>query len=656
MASINYLVQKIKNNPFPSVVVALFILLTLLGISGSSMGSYDQIFLGKPTGTLLGVPRPIRSDEWLVATQETLAQKAANYPAINKDIGAGQDMSMIIDVPYKGFFSIFKPENLFFLIMPYSNAFAAHWWFMSLVLVLGFYYLMDALFPNKRLIISLSATLLLFNPFVQWWYLSAALLSIGYALWACLMFVKIFENKITNRKLVLSGLGLSYFALCFAYVLYPPFQLSIAYVIIALLAGFLYYRYSAQRVKLLEDVKRWVTIFASVLLVIAMVSIFFIEHKQVINTIVNTAYPGARSIQSGQNGVQVNLEDTFSAPILFNLQRSSRAIFFYTNQSEASRIVAINLLLIPFFVFYVLKKPLKNRKLADYLLLSTSAIAGIFMLRMFTPFFNLPFKLLLFDKVQNERLAIGLVLLCAIQLVLFGVLEIEKISIKKAGAIAIIVFAVFYDASLIMVHQYPKFISGKGALLACLIIGLVSFLILQKKYFVAGLAIFTLFSVASSIFINPIYDRSEPVALKSAASFIKKHYSNNKSWVVFDTVVIENIPAIAGEHSLSGVQVYPQLSLWEKIDSSQVSKFAYNRYAHVIFNPSLNPNDSEFYNPQGDVLVVHFDCSIAAKLPDFGYALSPDPVSNPATLQCLKLSNTIIYPKITLFIYRYNAS
>ena len=656
MKSFNFLVKKIKNNPFPSLVIILFILLTAFGISGSSMGYYDQIFLGKPMGTILGVPRQIRSDEWLVASQETLSQKAANYPDTNKNIGLGQDMSMIIDVPFRGFFAAFKPDNLFFFIMPYANAFAAHWWFMSVMLVLGFYYLMDTLFPNKRLVISLVATLLLFNPFVQWWYESGTLLSIGYAMWIILMFIKIFDGKNNYKKRILYGAGLSFFSLCFAFLLYPPFQLTIAYVAIALLAGFLYHRYSAQKVKLLEDVKRWVTIFASAILVIAIASTFFIEHKQVINTIVNTAYPGTRSIQSGQNGVQVNLEDTFSAPILFNLQRSSRAVFFYTNQSESSRIVAVNLLLFPIFMLYVLKKNSKKRVLADYLLLSTGILSFAFMVRIFTPFFNLPFKLLLFNQVPNERLAIGFVLLCAIQLVLFGVVEIDKISIKKAGAMAIVIFAVFYDASLIMVHQYPKFISGKGALLACLIIGLVSFLILQKKYFVAGLAIFTLFSVASSIFINPIYDRSEPVALKSAASFIKKHYSNNKSWVVFDSVVIENLPAIAGEHSLSGVQVYPQLSLWEKIDSSQVSKFAYNRYAHVIFNPSLNPNDSEFYNPQGDVLVVHFDCSIAAKLPDFGYALSPDPVSNPATLQCLKLSNTIIYPKITLFIYRYNAS
>jgi hypothetical protein len=655
-----YIWNKIKNNPFPSTVILVFILLTTLGISGSSMGAYDQVFLGKSPGVILGTPRPIRSDEWLVNTQETLAQKAAGYPVINKNIGLGQDMTMIVDAPFNGFFSVFKPENLFFFIMPYANAFAAHWWFMSLVLVLGFYYLFDALFPNKRVIISLAALLVLFNPFVQWWYEAGTLLSIGYALWLCLMFIKIFQNKIDYKKLVLYGLGLAYFALCFAFVLYPPFQLSIAYVIVALMIGFLYYRYYVLHIKLGQDLKRWIAILLSALATILVASIFFMAHKQVINTIVGTAYPGARSIQSGQNGAilngeGVNMIDTFSSPILFNLQNESRDGLFYTNQSEASRIVAINLLLIPVFIIYVLKKPRKNRQLADYLLLSTSAMAGIFMIRMFTPFFNLPFKILLFNEVQNDRLAIGFVLLCAVQLVLFGVVNVKRVSYSVAAVYAVLVFALFFDASLIMVHQYPKFISVESALLACLAIGLSAFLLLQKKYFIVGLSLFTAFSVASSILVNPLYHRSEPVALQTASNFIKTHYTNHKSWIVVGSVIIENIPAVAGQHSLSGVQIYPQLSLWKKLDPSGIYNLEYNRYAHEVFTIEPNPNNLEFYNPQPDVLLIDFNCTVARELPNLGYILSSQPIANSSVLKCISLSNEIKFKYVTLDIYKYDS-
>ena len=656
---INFIYKKIKNNPFPSFVIATFIILTAFGVSGSSMGYFDQMFLGKTTGILLGIPRPIRSDEWLVSSQEALIQKTANYPSVNKNIGLGQDMSIVNDVPFKSFFSAFKPDNLFFFVMPYTNAFAAHWWFMSLVLVLGFYYLMDTLFPRKRIIISLAATILLLNPFVQWWYQSITLLSIGYALWACLIFIKIFDEKTDYKKLILYSLGLAYTTICFIFILYPPFQISITYVIISFLIGYFYHRYFVQHIKFNIDTSRWLGVLLAIIITIIISGIFYISHKTVINTVVNTAYPGARNIVSGQYGNTVNSTSqnmiyTFSAPILFNLQNQNKAITIYNNQSEASRIVLINIFLLPIFLLEVLRKPKNKKVLSDYLLISTTVATLVFLIRMFTPFFNLPFKFLLLNEVENERLIIGLILLCVIQLVLFGTLIINKITVKKSVIIALSSLFLSFDSSMMFIHQYPNFISPLSALIDCSIIGLAVFMIFQKKYMILGLSIFMIFCVASSVFVNPLYSRGEPLALSASTKFIKNHYRNNKSWIVFDSVVIENIPAIAGEHSLSGVQTYPQLSLWKRLSSSQVNNFAYNRYAHVIFSPNVNPNNSEFYNPQQDVTVVHFDCSVASKLPNFGYALSSSPISNPSLLKCLKLSSSIKYPKVTLDIYKYN--
>lgn len=654
---VNYIGKKIRNNPFPSALIAIFIVLTAFGISGSSMGVYDQIFLGKEPGVLLGTPRPIRSDEWLVQSQETLIQKAADYPAVNKNIGLGQDMTMIIDVPSHSLFSAFKPQGLFFFVMPYANAFAAKWWFMSLVMVLGFYFLMDSLFPRKRLIISLASLVLLFNPFVQWWYLPSTLLTMGYALWACLMLIKIFEQRSSNKYLIIYGAGLAYSTLCFILLLYPPFQLSVAYVVVSFLVGYFYYRYAVQRTQFKRDLRPWSAVAVAAITVFVVFGAFFVTHKQIINTIVHTAYPGVRNRLSGQNGDNVNgsganMLYTFSAPMLFNLQDETKDGLFYTNQSEASRIVAVNLLLLPIFVLGVLKKPRKDRLLADYLLLSTSILAVVFTIRMFTPFFNLPFKMLLFSQIQNERLAIGLVLLCAIQLVLFGLVTVRRISIKSAGIMAIVVFSLLFDASMIMIHQYPKFISGATAFTASLIVGLAAFFLLKKKYFILGLSIFTVFSLASSAFVNPLYHRSEPVSLQTTSSHIKGRYTDNKNWIIFDSVIIENIPALAGEHSLSGVQIYPQLALWKSLGAPATETPAYNRYAHAVFSTST-PNNQTFYNPQADVLVVHFDCNIARKLPNFGYALSPAPITSSVALQCLKLDDVIKYPNITLDIYKY---
>lgn len=649
--------EKARAHPLPSALLFIFVIFTLLGISGSSMGAFDKIMTGKTPGIIAGEPRIVRSDEWGWQTQETFVQRGAGYPEFNKKIGLGENTSMILDVPFKSFFALFKPQNLFFFVMPFANAFAAKWWFMSLVLGSGFYFLFDALFPNRRLLISLGALLLLFNPFTQWWYQSITLLALGYALWASFFVVKIFTKDPDTKRLGLYGLGLAYYTLCFIFLLYPPFQLPVAYVVLALLAGFFYHRYSIARVSFVADRKRWLAIMAALVLTLLVAGTFYATHRQIIHDINHTVYPAVRNIQSGQSsgpgGASFNILSTFSSPILFKLQDTLKAPNFYTNQSEAARIVAINLVLLPMILFQILKKPLKSRKLADCLLLSTTILAGIFMVRMFTPLFNLPFKILLFNKVQNERLALGLALLCAVQLVLVGIFITNKLSAKKAAVAALLAFALFYDASNVMSHHYPGFVSNSGMLAACLLIGVCVFLLLRKKTFIYGLVLFLLFSIGSSIFINPLYARSEPLALKDITNHLASRYPDQqKAWVVLGSVTFENVPLAVGKPSLSGIQYYPQFKLWQPLDPEHKEVNAYNRFAHVVFTTDQVADNKTFRSPQDDVLYVRFNCSIARKLPNLGYVLSSENVDT-KVFTCLKQDDVIVYPKATLRVYKY---
>jgi len=649
--------NKIKDNPFPSALIIIFLLLSILGLSGSSIGTFDQQVTGATPGLVLGQPRPVRSDEWLWQSQQLLIQKKNNYPATNQKIALGEDMSMVLDVPFRSIATFFKPQNLFFFFLPYANAFAARWWFMALVLCLGFFYLFDSLFPKKRLIAALGSLLILFNPFTQWWYQSVTLLTIGYALWMCFFIVKIFSDTISTKRLILYSAGLAYSSLCFIFLLYPSFLLSILYVIVAFLAGFFYWRYVVKRTSLVADKWRLLGTGSALFVVGLLSSIFFITHRPAITAMMNTVYPGNRNIVSGQSssssdGASFNILSTFSAPILVNLQNTKKALSFYTNQSEATRIVALNLLLLPIILFQILKKPRNKRTLVDYLLLSTSLLACLFIVRMFTPLLNLPFKILLFNKVQNERLAIGVTLLCVIQLVLMGINSTINLTMKKALLAGVVIFAILFDSSLVMAHRYPGFISGKEVLLVCLVISLSAFLLLQKKFFTLGLALFLLFNVAASAAINPLYHRSEPKSLQNMTDRLAATYKDSKNWVVFDSVTFEHVPLIAGEHSLSGLQYYPQLKLWHSLDPSSKAVQEYNRYSHVVFLTHDLPNGGTFYSPQSDILYVRFTCDLAKKLPNFGYALSPGPVDTQLA-SCLKEDSSMTYPNVTLRVYKY---
>jgi hypothetical protein len=624
------------------------------------MGTFDQMLTGKTPGVLFGQPRPVRSDEWLWQSQDTLVQKINHFPAVNQKIAQGEDVSMILDVPFRSFFALFKPHNFFFFVLPYANAFAAKWWIMSAVLALGFYFLFDALFPKKRLLVIAGSLLVLFNPFTQWWYQAITLLAIGYALWAVFFIVKLFQDTPDTKRLILYSAGFGYSALCFGFLLYPPFQIPVVYVVTALLAGFFYYRYRGpQKQSLKADKTRWLGVAGALVAMGIIAGAFFITHKQVLHTINHTVYPSIRDIKSGQSsssvdGANFNLLTILSAPTLYNLQRDTKAIHFYTNQSEAARIAAISLVLLPVVLYQVFKKARSQRGVADYMLLSTTALAGVFMIRMLTPLFSMPFSLILFNKVQNERLAIGLVLLCVVQLVLVGIVMSRKFSLKHAAVAAIAAFLLFYDGSHILAHQYPGFISGVAIFAVSLTMAVCVFLMLQKKFFMVGLALFVAFNIASSAFVNPLYNKSQPVALKDIAGQISSRYTDNKSWLATGSVTFENVPLVAGKQSYSGVQYYPQLPLWQTLDPTKKEINSYNRYSHVIFTTDPLPaGHTLFYSPQPDVLHVKLDCAVAKKLPNLGYVLSSGPIDT-QTLTCLTQDGSIVTPGATLYIYKIN--
>lgn len=655
---ISFRIDSLRQHIFPIILVAIFVVLTVLGISGSSAGSFDKSVIGTSPGVLANQPRAIRSDEWLVQSQELQLQAAAGNKEVNHNVANGQNMSLITDVPTKSFFAIFKPQNLFFFVLPFSQAFAAHWWFMALVLCIGFYACASKLLPNRKLVVSLVSLTLLFNPFVQWWYQSITLLTIGYALFAIYCFISLFDSNRSKKSLAVYTAGLAYFSLCFIFDLYPSFQIPIGIAGMALLIGFLSFRYRVSRAKVSDDLSIWLRVFVGFLVVALIATVFAFSHKDVINTMRHTAYPGSRNINSGQYGGVVSAysyERMFSSPLLGNLQDNVKARHFPGNQSEASIFIFLNLIFTPLILFHILKKPRQTRTAPEVYFLFMSIAVGIFAVRFFTPLFNLPYKFLLLNNVQNERAEIGLIVLCCIQLVLLGSIKLKGLTTKQALAAGLFTALIFGDASLRTVKHYPGFMSYLSAAILCLAIGLVVTMLLKKRFFIYGLALFLVINLANSVFVNPLYNRSQPLAIEQMTAAIKT-YGDTRSWIGVDSGLFENAPLIAGKKSYTGVQVYPQIQLWQDtLDQSHKELNDYNRYAHVVFTNQYQvfPPDENFYTPQADVLYIKFSCDNAKKLPDLGYILTPD-VFSPQAYPCLKLSKTVEYPKINYFIYSFN--
>jgi hypothetical protein len=134
---------------FPVIVLSALISLSTLQISGTSAGIYDYLLGKKPVNLIAGKPRPIRSDEWVVTTPFAVSQYNNGMPAKSKDIGIGQDMSIVADAPYTDWSMLFRPHNLIFFLLPIGFAFAFKWWLLSAGLALSVYIFVLFLYPRK---------------------------------------------------------------------------------------------------------------------------------------------------------------------------------------------------------------------------------------------------------------------------------------------------------------------------------------------------------------------------------------------------------------------------------------------------------------------------------------------------------------------------
>lgn len=89
--------------------ITVLMICVVLQLHGSSIGLYSNL-LGTNDITILGVNRPLRSDEWVVNTPFTIAQYYAGFPYFNDLIRANPtDVFIIYGQPVWDIATIFRP-------------------------------------------------------------------------------------------------------------------------------------------------------------------------------------------------------------------------------------------------------------------------------------------------------------------------------------------------------------------------------------------------------------------------------------------------------------------------------------------------------------------------------------------------------------------
>lgn len=643
---------------FPALLTIVFVILVASGIHGSSIGNYYKIFSGgaKDHDLIANHPREVRTDEWIVNTPLVISQEKNNYNSVNPDVGSGEDVAIIGDVPYLDWSIIFKPHNLAFFVLPFDNAFSFRWWLMAYLLILSAYFFvylfLPAKFSRKILVSTLLSLALFFSPFIQWWYVTGTIAPIAFSLFGLSAVLLLLRAQKTSH-IALLGVFIMYIAVCFCLILYPPFQIPCGLVLAAITLG-LFLEHKKQGIPLLRQ--KIIILIVSLLLALTIIGVFFLQHKATVDIIGSTAYPGHRVAESGTLSIRHFFANHLARLFTDDMRANTYTTFMgrLTNQSEASNFI----LMLPFTALILLAltiQSVRKRKNIPFVSIILLVLTLLFGAWLFVPGLDILGKITLLDKVPPIRLLIGVGLINFIAVVeVMRRLEQRNrsFSIKLSSLLAISLFIFYLAFNSYVHHIVPEFIGIKWAIVLAIPMPVILFLILRKNFTLAALSIFV-FGFLSTYQVNPLYKGTTSLTNSELSQKIQKISREDNRYWVSENMISVNLITMSGAPNLSGTYLYPQNDIWRNIDRTDES--IYNRYSNVLFmldrNKDVTIPDHIRAIGEDQFWVESEPCSPALKRVNVGFIMTVSPFSHDEA-PCLILTDKVSYPAASFFIYK----
>ena len=653
-------IRFLKNNKtyyYPIILCFLFIFFIVQGIHGSSLGVYSKYFSDeKDTNLIANQPWDIRSDEWVIWTAQNAAQYEMGLPESNPLFGGDSDMAKRGEAPILNWTIIFSPQDIGYLFLPFINGFAFHWWLPLLLLLTASYYFCLHIFRRNVLLAVMFSLVFSFSPFILWWYQVRLLLPLAFGFLFVLCFSKMLEAHkkavLNSKKIITYGITLSYLAIGIVIGLYIPFSIPIVLVCVAASLGLLL-NSSDEKMTFVSLLKQNSSILkvlmVTVLLITLVGALFFVQHKEMIQLVENSVYPGERFANSGE----LEPWTLFDGILMPQLQNFPEGTTYYSNQSEVSSFLIFTpLMLVP--SMYLLVVGYKKTRKINWLLLSLSLLMIILLLRSVVSFNIFLYDLLLLDRVPAARLKVGIGFCASILLLLtMKYFEETKSNVKTyrylAAFITFVAGFTIYNLLFTKVNnEYPGFISSSDSIFYMTLFSalLPSLLFLNKKNLVMLLLL--IMTALSSLKVVVLYKGLGELSRDSAiiSAIDEASGTDRGRWITIDSIIYSNFPLVAGEFNVGGSQSYPELDFWKQIDDDEKYEFAYNRQTKVIFTEE-NTNGETFYLPANSVTQIQIDCNNQFYENNVDYALSIKPIN----LDCFKEINKIEYPKVHFYIY-----
>jgi hypothetical protein len=598
------------NEVFAATVVLSFALLVGAGWTGSSLGLVldERGIAVHDERPWIGELRSIRSDEWQVITPLAISQAMhqPRFPRINENLGTdGQNMLVIgmAGVPVAHISTLAKPATWGFFLFDLKRALAWYWWFPFFACFGGVWLLLRRFFELDRRLatgLALATAAAPYSVVFSGWPAYALFFPVAGLLAAdAALRARFWLQSLAAGALL--GLAVAGFAL----VLYPAWQISLAYLFLP----FAFAWFAGRRNELFFGRLQVAALVVALAVASVLLLSWWLDAREAVGSIRGTVYPGQRSVEVGGDIDRWFLLKGLMGPI--TMYRDSSLMW---GASDAGSIVFF---ILPALAAVVLRWISLRRVDAVSAVLCAYVVVALFF--MFVGFPPGLAKLTLWGSTTTYRfdLALG-----AAQLLVFAWLAAPGKPGAGGGeaagngtALAIAALVAIQAAYLyqLVPPAIIETIPVSFVLLSILALAAGGYLLLRGRH-AAFFCVYGTLTLVSSLPFNPLGTAPDAIApaqaLAQAVRPAQGHEASARRGIV---VVGERnwamvLPA-AGVPVVNSVFYYPPESLWRRLDPEGKLRVIYNRYQRVLFvlAPQVTGRDYRIDSPRLDEVRVTLD-------------------------------------------------
>lgn len=630
------------------VFAGLFLLFILFKWHYVSLPIWNTILPdgSAPTrGLVAGTPKQIRMDDYAVGAPWILSNAINGFPQENEAIGGLK--TPLLTVPAKHSIAIFKIGYWGFSLLDVERGYAWMYDSSPFILVVSAF-LFFLLVSRNQYWLSLAGalTLLFSSGTVRWSFIPSGM--IGYCCAAFVTAVYLLNER-KPARVALFALLLIWIICSYALILYPPYQVPLAYLFGMAFAGYVInnretiFPLKAIGVKL-------IALAGAVALAGFIVAGFFSDIQETLKAVTSTVYPGQRS-ETGGTGFIANWYSEYYS-WFFSDQVFPKS---WLNICELSHYLNFAPVVLPLTVaLFIL-----NRRI-DWMLAAAAVFVVFMWIWIEVGFPEGVAKLSLMNMVPTRRAQIPMGVGCIVLLFLY-LSAIKDFYRQVPGwvnglAIAGVILFVVYTA-YVNVNDSEGLIKPYQTFLPVVFFSVLNGLLLftipvryRTAIFCAGILLF----LFPNLKANPLSKGLTPITDNAFYKSVRQLVEQDPEarWLVNGSQFVSYMVTATGAKQITGVKYIPDRKhIFSVLDPQMKRDSAYNRYAHVTYQSYIDGRDSVILaNQFEDGYVIAMDpCSPRMKKLNVKYQVF-DHQPQPVEVRCM----TAVATMGSLTIYKAN--